>query len=124
MKARTKRRIRKMLKGPQRIYALIIIIFLSLVIVASSGNNSTVQDGQIENFTGSMAISGETLFKRVCMKCHTTPEKYKSFTLYFGKAENVWEVGIRKMISAGNVRLSSEQVKLIAKYLEETYRGG
>lgn len=124
MRARTKRRIKKRLFSP-RIYALALIILASVMALGggSSESGSANQTEQVVNST-QQSITGETIFTRICMKCHTTPEKYKSFTLYFGKAESTWEVGIRKMVSTGNVKLSTDQIKIVAKYLEETYRGG
>ncbi|MCX8172151.1 MAG: LMBR1 domain-containing protein [Archaeoglobaceae archaeon] len=126
MRARTKRKIKRILKSSLRFHILTLIIFLSLLFVIMDGRDGSQNEADKNESVPTLVDfnTGEKLFVRVCMKCHTPPDKYKSFTLYFGESESTWEVGIRKMILAGNVKLSADQVKLVAKYLEETYKGG
>ena len=126
MRVRTKRKIRKVLRTYQKIYALILILVFAVIVIVNGNSvgNSLNQTEQVASPKNETLVSGETIFTKICMKCHTTPEKYKSFTLYFGKPESIWEVGVKKMVTAGNVKLSKDQIKLVAKYLNETYRGG
>ncbi|MEM1577382.1 MAG: hypothetical protein QXT98_07720 [Archaeoglobaceae archaeon] len=126
MRAKTKRKIKKILRFSPKIYALVLIMLASAIVIAGGSGSRSTSENTVEpvNSTNVVSITGETIFTKICMKCHTTPEKYKSFTLYFGKPESMWEVGIKKMITVGNAKLSADQIKLVARYLEETYRGG
>ncbi|MFN3384790.1 MAG: hypothetical protein ACK401_07850 [Archaeoglobaceae archaeon] len=124
MRARTKRKIKNILRAYRSFIFILALLFAVIVILNGNGENSLNPVESEKNSTIEVSISGEDIFKKVCMKCHTTPERYKSFKLYFGKPENVWEVGIRKMVTSGNVKLSVDQIKLLANYLSDTYRGG
>lgn len=126
MRAKTKRKIKKIFRFSSKIYALVLIMLASVILIVGGSGSGGTSANPVEpvNSTSAVSISGETIFTKICMKCHTTPEKYKSFTLYFGKPQSMWEVGIKKMITAGNAKLSTDQITLVAKYLEEKYRGG
>lgn len=128
MRLKTKRKIKRALKSSKSYFVLIIL--LATVALISANTDLTQNSQNTGDFSGNVTAnanadnttSGENVFRAICMKCHTSPERYKSFTLYFGKTANTWEVGVRKMISAGNVKLSDTQIKAVARYLEETYR--
>ena len=123
------RRLRRKLKKNSNLILVTVVIFLAGVLLGASIKPSVAsnsyqpeQSATNNNTQATATLSGEYIFKNMCMKCHTSPERYKSFTTYFGKPASVWAIGVQKMISVGNVQLSVEEVKAVTEYLAKTFK--
>ncbi len=122
------RRLRRKLKKNSNVILVAVVIFLAGFVLGASikpsaaSNSSQPEQSAGGNNTQVTTLSGEYIFKNMCMKCHTSPERYKSFTTYFGKPPSVWAIGVQKMISVGNVQLSPEEVKAVTEYLAKTFK--
>jgi len=124
-----KRKVVRKIKrnGGNVLLALVIGLALGVLISSSLPNSSSSSSPKntqmMSDSVNTNKIDGEYIYTNICMRCHITPTKYKSFTTYFGKPPSVWRIGVNKMISAGNVRLTPEEVEEIANYLSTQFGG-
>jgi hypothetical protein len=124
---RVKRKLRRKMRknwGKLTLFLVGVILGLSIGLAIAASSQSTSQESKwkSQNVTVEKEeLSGEFIFKNICMRCHTSPTKFKSFTTYFGKPAEVWRIGVQKMIATGNVRLTENEVKSVTEYLEKRF---